>query len=524
MLAFRFPTARPSGSRSDRDYTWGRLEALERALFQEVLILLRHIGNTKSSTLTVVTIFVLVALCRIASRAEDSLNEAVVAPLPLPVSQAPDFKVMPKVSPSLGAASCAASSCHGGPKPSVSSPTAARGSEYSLWLEHDPHARSWSTMSSELSNRILTKLSILKDGKIVREAEFQNCLACHNTPSAVNLATHRPALAEGVGCEACHGSAERWIDSHFNGLPAVELGMTDFRSLLQRADQCVKCHVGTTDRDMNHDIIAAGHPALYFDMAVYYEKLPKHWRDDRIDTSDLRSRLWLAGQVAMTKAELSLMETRAEKKHAVSVWPELATYACTDCHQTLSGLPRAAKPSDRELLSLGKAAPRRWNIGGVEALALYLGKDGSELLSKLEQLKITLQKQSSNTKEIAAQARSLRLAIENPTTSLLDSNFQDWNQARQRMAGREYLAEPDVADKWESAARFYLAAWAGRTSYESTAGLETLRTLRRGLLFLSNSQSPGFPRPDKTDQPPTREEWQAALQQAAITLVEKDSP
>ena len=42
-----------------------------------------------------------------------------------------------------GAASCATSSCHGGPRAGVSSADAPRGSEYPLWLESDPHAQSW---------------------------------------------------------------------------------------------------------------------------------------------------------------------------------------------------------------------------------------------------------------------------------------------------------------------------------------------------------------------------------------------
>ncbi len=300
--------------------------------------------------------------------------------------------------------------------------------------------------------------------------------------------------------------------------------MTDLRTLIQRADLCVKCHVGSSDRDMNHDIIAAGHPALYFDLAVYYEKLPKHWRDDQIDTGHFRARLWLAGQLSMTKAELSLLETRAEKRHSVSVWPELAAYACTDCHQTLNGVPRAAQGADRELPTLGKAAPRRWNLGGVEALIDYLGTDETQLINRIDQLKNTLQKDASNTNEIAAQSRDLREALDALVQTKAASDFRDWDSTRQRLSGRAMLGKPDVADKWESAARFYLSAWASRTSHESTAGLDTLRTLRRGLLFPRNSQSPGFPRTDNANQPPTREEWQAALRQAAQTLVEKDSP
>ena len=30
---------------------------------------------------------------------------------------------------------------------------------------------------------------------------------------------------------------------------------------------------------MNHDMIAAGHPALHYEFATYHECQPKHWRE-----------------------------------------------------------------------------------------------------------------------------------------------------------------------------------------------------------------------------------------------------
>ena len=192
-----------------------------------------------------------------------------------------------------GAASCATSSCHGGPKAGVSLPEARRGSEYPLWLERDPHAHSWKTISSDLSVKILTKLDILRDGKIANPEGYQNCLACHNTDRNLTADQLSPRIAEGVGCESCHGPAELWYDRHYQGsgsanFATTNLGLTNSRPLLQRAKICATCHVGGKDRDMNHDIIAAGHPALYFDMAVYHEALPKHWRDPDQDQTDFR--------------------------------------------------------------------------------------------------------------------------------------------------------------------------------------------------------------------------------------------
>ena len=126
-----------------------------------------------------------------------------------------------------GAQSCAAASCHGGPRPGVSQPHVRRGSEYQLWFENDPHARSWQTLCSDESLRMLQRLKIIESGQIVDRSAYDNCLACHNSTSRFaspadiisstrEIPSHRHAqtlnsfIREGVGCASCHGPDERW--------------------------------------------------------------------------------------------------------------------------------------------------------------------------------------------------------------------------------------------------------------------------------------------------------------------------
>ncbi len=277
-----------------------------------------------------------------------------------------------------GAASCATTSCHGGPKAGVSSVDAPRGSEYAIWLERDPHAKSWKTISSGVSVRILSKLGILLDGKIVDTAGYQNCLACHNTDRDLQKDQLSPYIAEGVGCESCHGPSQLWYDQHYQGpasnkMARQKLGLTETDPLVQRAKICTTCHVGGKDRDMNHDIIAAGHPALYFDMAVYHEAYPKHWRDAEQNGQHFRAQLWFAGQIAAADSELELIESRANKTLSVSTWPELSNYQCNSCHMTLNGIPKSAKASDRDLVVKGRAPVRNWNLAGLAALSTTSG-------------------------------------------------------------------------------------------------------------------------------------------------------
>ena len=76
-----------------------------------------------------------------------------------------------------------------------------------------------------------------------------------------------------IGCETCHGGARRWLSEHYQhdvGRDELaSLGMIDTKNLLVRARVCAACHVGSAENDMNHDMIAAGHPPLHFELASY---------------------------------------------------------------------------------------------------------------------------------------------------------------------------------------------------------------------------------------------------------------
>ena len=239
-----------------------------------------------------------------------------------------------------GAVSCAAAGCHGGSRPGLTERTAERGSEYPLWYENDPHARSWRTICSPQSVAIMQRLRIT-DGTTIRDrAGFDNCLACHNTAGHYDDARVSSPLREGVGCAACHGPDAAWIDRHYrrDWHPSFESanGFVAAGDLFVRARMCASCHVGDADRDMNHDMIAAGHPPLRYEFATYHRRLPKHWRDAAAcDVSRFEAQLWLAGQVAALDASLTLLESRAGKSRSVNVWPELAEYDCASCHHQL---------------------------------------------------------------------------------------------------------------------------------------------------------------------------------------------
>jgi hypothetical protein len=200
--------------------------------------------------------------------------------------------------------SCAAAACHG--DANVPSLTNADVKDHwpssaTHWLAVDPHRQAYAALQSPLAEKIVQQL---KTG--LKATEDHRCLACHTTPALADpKLKSTPELeslrAEGVSCVACHGEGSLWIHPHtaWKGNRAAAMsgtGFTDLNDATKRAETCAGCHIGAPAngdvpvRDMNHDMIAAGHPPLDYvrhqDSNLYYptktfenlqSRLLPHW-------------------------------------------------------------------------------------------------------------------------------------------------------------------------------------------------------------------------------------------------------
>jgi hypothetical protein len=210
------------------------------------------------------------------------------------------------------------------------------------------------------------------------------CLACHATPALAKDSTDR-RLSDGVACEACHGNSEKWLADHAGWTPGPDhdqrltaAGMTHLADPMVRATTCVGCHIGAPAagdvplRDMNHDLIAAGHPRLNFDYGTYLRALPPHWaeKDRTVSPPKLRPASdqfnhWLTGRAAMAIAADRLRADRAKR----GPWPELAEFDCYACHHSLTGESR--KPlGDRPGALVWNEPPIRWLFAPEEYRSL----------------------------------------------------------------------------------------------------------------------------------------------------------
>lgn len=238
-----------------------------------------------------------------------------------------------------GSASCAAAACH-----NSNGPRNDPRSAYSTWAAFDPHVRAHDVLLNETSGRIIERLRKINPGEPSADKNVR-CLTCHVLPElAHDPPRHkRFALSDGVACESCHGPAEKWLSRHYRSdwgaLSAAEktaLGMVNLKDLPTRARLCSRCHVGSAEGDVNHDLIAAGHPRLSFELAAYHARLPKHWdvAKDQAGHDDFEVGLWALGQVTSARSAAALLQHRASTKSLP--WPEFAEFDCFACHHDLA--------------------------------------------------------------------------------------------------------------------------------------------------------------------------------------------
>ena len=249
----------------------------------------------------------------------------------------------------LGTLSCASATCHGRNEPLRSLGTIER-QEYLHFLGADPHAQAARRMSEPRFQEVLARLKPEAPAKepadqpsLARQASIaaERCASCHDPLGLASNATHVP-LGRGIGCESCHGAAHDWLAVHFEqGISRDrlrELGLIDTKQVLVRARVCASCHVGGEGRDVNHDLLAAGHPPLRFELASHQALIDrKHWNDAPRRTAEpnYEVQLWAAGRIASADAALTLLESRARPAGQIAPWPEFAESDCRACHQPL---------------------------------------------------------------------------------------------------------------------------------------------------------------------------------------------
>jgi len=244
----------------------------------------------------------------------------------------------------IGPGSCAATSCHGSVKPVAGSRILQ--DEYSTWILRDKHSRAYQALTGDVGERMAR---ILKLGAKAEEAP--KCLACHALYTTPERRGRAFDVSEGVSCENCHGPAQGWLGQHTardsaeKHAESIRLGMTDTRDVIARSGICLACHLGTQKKFVDHEMIAAGHPDLYFELDSFSAVMPRHWKMPRESTAGktvedaawVGVRDWSTGQAVQLRAAMERLTWRAknERYDKKDGWPEYAELSCFACHHAL---------------------------------------------------------------------------------------------------------------------------------------------------------------------------------------------
>jgi Cytochrome c554 and c-prime len=438
-----------------------------------------------------------------------------------------------------GIGGCAAAGCHAAPL----APGKA-GTEYATWI-HDPHGQAASARNGKPYKDVLAHLK----GTVYTE---DLCLKCHATPTPDGSPLAKDLLDDGIGCEACHGPAEKWRTEHYRNswktLDAkqkeLEFGFFPTKDLGRRIGKCAECHVGNADKDVNHDLIAAGHPRLNFEYTAYHELLPRHWRDKASEAEPwedkskkfgpgFEAQAWLLGQATVAKATVELTAARANMAgRPTHPWPEFTEYGCFACHHDLKpkqgdNLGSTWRQKTRyDDIPPGSLPWATWARPGPEMLIRLfpmLGQQGGNPFADLAGI---LSRSSPDAKQVHAKAEQAIAKLSQWHDEFAGAPALDAAAARRMLniIVADGIAKPPR--DWDDAAQQYLvmaALYQTLTEYDKSE-----ETPARQKLFIDLRNVLAFPPAgDKQRNSPaefTPEKYQAALKPFATEFRTPEAP
>ncbi len=232
------------------------------------------------------------------------------------------------VSHWVGMSGCSLKGCHNS--------TAQGGrTQFSLWARDD-HARAFAVLRDAPSQQIAQAAGLSTPAH-----QSLLCLKCHSAHALSMPINAKVQLSEGVSCEVCHGPASQWIGPHRTAdwrakskSDKSKLGFRNLSSPRERVETCITCHVGTPGFEVTHEMIAAGHPKMRFEMTAFLEAIPQHWYEARTRrlVPQFAAKVWLIGQTATLKQTIANMEARSPDRARF----EFADHDCYACHRSLS--------------------------------------------------------------------------------------------------------------------------------------------------------------------------------------------
>lgn len=314
-----------------------------------------------------------------------------------------------------GPGACSSTTCHGSIAPMTIN--RVKQNEYSVWIVRDKHSKAYAALRGTIGERMGAILGI------GRSEAAPKCLACHalDVPETERARTFD--LTEGVSCENCHGPAAAWLGPHTerdwkHEDSVAKLGMYDTRDIIKRTERCLTCHLGNEKKYVDHTMIAAGHPDLYFELDSFSAQMPRHWKDsngepDQPDGSDpwFDVREWATGQAVQLKQSLVLLAERTRGK----AWPEYSEFECYACHHSI--VPAEGSWEQARGYANRRPGDPPWNVARYVVFREIVGQvdeaDAQNLDAELSRVNKLMSELNPNREEVATAAtNSARLTGE----------------------------------------------------------------------------------------------------------------
>jgi hypothetical protein len=271
----------------------------------------------------------------------------------------------------VGVANCANAGCHGSTQ--ALNTTHVLQNEFFTWLNSDRHAGAYNVLFNDRSARIAKNMRLRK-----RAYEADVCLDCHTTNVPPSLIEGTIDPEDGIQCETCHGPASGWRNEHteegWTHQQSVARGMIDLSRINTRAPLCTSCHLGDATRQVDHELIASGHPVLTFELDNYTETMPAHWPPGK-DSHGVPA--WALGQVINFRESLENLSRHARGEN----WPEFSDLTCQTCHHSLADSQSRQTRGWPERAGLPAWSPQHWTI--LRLLIARVSPTSASLLTPL---------------------------------------------------------------------------------------------------------------------------------------------
>jgi Cytochrome c554 and c-prime len=357
-----------------------------------------------------------------------TLPEVVVAAfltLMLAVAARADSQAQDSDSKHLGVKSCSGDNCHGAIKAAEHS--AVQQNEYLIWSQQtdkhklDKHHNAYAVLGGERGIRIARNLGL--PDAVTAEV----CLNCHadNVPEARR--GPRFEISDGVGCEACHGAAEKWLGVHLSGAghkANLDAGLYPTENPVARAEKCLSCHFGDpTDekRFVNHRLMGAGHPRMGFELDTYTAAEPAHYTvnqkyvERKGPVNDVK--VWAVGQaITLVRRMDALLEPKNAPK---GLQPELVLFDCQACHHAVNQI----RWRPRKSTGLGPGSVKLYDANAVmlRVIANRVAPTAAKILQ--EHMLVLHRATTENWAAVVREAAEVRRAAMELVHSLSSHDF-----------------------------------------------------------------------------------------------------